>query len=576
MAAMGPAEGILGLLYDSDGYVESPGAPLGPDGHSRTGLIGRQVAGKEFLDALFAHGSWDRLVALFRNRASAQLLERYFEQNQLREGRSRELQLVADEAFLSTFFPTPPARLVHTPNPPDIRYAWARQHRAGHGFALSGVTHSLSSQQALAWIGQLLIGPFEPYDSLICTSSAVLKMVRATTDSYAEYLRERVGGTPHVRARLEVIPLGVDTLRFHPPAPEERLARREALGVEHDEIAVLFVGRFSHHTKAQPFPMFVALDRAARETGRKVRLLMAGWAHNQAVSQAFRDGAATFAPNVRVSFLDGTRPDVRQAVWHAADIFCSLSDNIQETFGLVIVEAMATGLSIVASDWDGYRDLITDGATGYLVPSIMARGATEDATARLVLEAHSYDHFLAECSQAVAIDCAATTRAFVRLLSDESERRRLGAAARRVALERFAWSQVVQAYEKLWHEQEKTRQEVERLDAAKSLKGGPALYPNPELAFAGYPTRWVTESDLLMAAPDALERLDSVLTSPLTNHAAWSRYTDRVKLRAVLEAASSGRTVSELDAILSMGGQNTAGRATMAWMLKYDLIRRQG
>src|SRR6516164_998135 len=122
------------------------------------------------------------------------------------------------------------------------------------------------------------------------------------------------------------------------------------------------------------------------------------------------------ARGVRVTFVDGTQPDTRFAVWHAADIFASLSDNIQETFGLVIVEAMASGLPIVASDWDGYRDLVTDGESGYLVPSVMVNGATHDATARLVLETHSYDHFLAECSQAVAIDCAATTRAFVRLI----------------------------------------------------------------------------------------------------------------------------------------------------------------
>ena len=466
--------------------------------------------------------------------------------------------------------------MLFTPNPPDLRYAWARQHRAGHGFALSGVTHSLSSQQALAWLGQLLIGPFEPYDALVCTSTAVLNMVRAATDGYAEYLRERMGGTPRVCARLEVIPLGVDTLRFHPPEPEERLARREALGIEHDEIAVLFVGRFSHHTKAHPFPMFTALDRAARETGRKVRLLMAGWAHNQPVFQAFQDGAAGFAPHVQVSFLDGTRSDIRQAMWHAADIFCSLSDNIQETFGLVIVEAMATGLPIVASDWDGYRDLITDNETGYLIPTTMVSGATNDATARLVLEAHSYDHFLAECSQAVAIDCMAATRAFVRLLDDESERRRLGAGARRAALERFSWARVIQAYEALWRDQETTRQEFAKLQTAKPSTAGPALYPNPEHAFARYPTRWLTDCDELIATPGALERLDSLLVSPLTNYAAWSRYIEPAALRAVLEAATSGRAASELNSILSAGKKSTAARATLAWMLKYDLLVRHG
>jgi glycosyltransferase involved in cell wall biosynthesis len=574
MSDTGPGNGVLGLLYDDDGYVESPGVPLGPATASRTGLVGRQVAGKEFLAAVFAHGSWDRLVALVRNTTSAATIERYFRQNRASRGRARELTVVGDDAFLDAFFPDPPARVIYNPNPPDPRYAWARQHRGSDGFALCGVTHTLCTQRTLEWMGQLVTGPLEPYDALVCTSAAALRMVRATTEHYADYLRERVGGTPRVRVRLEVIPLGVDTEQFHPPSPEERLARREALGIEHDEVTVLFVGRLSHHTKAHPFPMFTALDRAARETGRKVRLVLSGWFHNQAVFEAFRDGAGTFAPNVRTTIVDGSRSNDRHAVWHAADIFCSLSDNIQETFGLVIVEAMASGLPIVASDWDGYRDLVTDGESGYLVPSVMVNGATHDATARLVLETHSYDHFLAECSQAVAIDCAATTRAFVRLITDESERRRLGATARRVALRRFAWAEVIRDYEALWREQEQTRQEHERLRSTKSSTRGPALYPSPERAFAGYPTRWLDERDELTTTPGAADRLDGLLSSPLVTHAAWARHTGPASIRAVLTAASAGRPLTDLEAILLAEGkgQSTA-RATVAWMLKYDLLQ---
>ena len=130
--------------------------------------------------------------------------------------------------------------------------------------------------------------------------------------------------------------------------------------------------------------------------------------------------------------MDGTRPETRAAVWHAADIFSSLSDNIQETFGLVIVEALASGLPVVASNWDGYRDLVTEGETGLLVPTLMIPGATADATARLVLESHSNELYLAECSQAVAVESTSAARAFSRLIAKEGERRRMGDAARRV------------------------------------------------------------------------------------------------------------------------------------------------
>ena len=180
--------------------------------------------------------------------------------------------------------------------------------------------------------------------------------------------------------RLEVIPLGVDTEAFAPSTPPQRRQAREALGVADAEMAILFVGRLSHHAKAHPFPMFRAISIAAERTGRPLHLMVAGWAANDAVRAAFVDGASAFSQGIRVSFLDGTDSVVRRAVWRAADIFITLAESVQETFGLTVVEAMASGLPVVATDWDGYRDLVEDGSSGHLVPTAMVRGATSESS----------------------------------------------------------------------------------------------------------------------------------------------------------------------------------------------------
>ena len=221
------------------------------------------------------------------------------------------------------------------------------------------MTHTLCTANAVKQLCEYVTAPFEPHDALICTSCAVATMVRAVTDRFAEYLRERHGGTPGLNFRLETIPLGVDIDRFRPARPEERAAIRGVLRLADDEVAVLYVGRLSHHAKAHPFPMFRGVSEAAlRPAGRSVHLLLPAGLHTRRSATPSLEGARVFAPGVTDLAPDGRDPRTRFDVWHAADLFVSPSDNIQETFGLAVLEAMASGLPVVASDWDGYRDLV--------------------------------------------------------------------------------------------------------------------------------------------------------------------------------------------------------------------------
>jgi len=566
----------IGLFYDDDAYVEPVSVRDGSSGDRAAGLVGRQVAGRSFFDAYLEHGTWDELAVLVRLLGSARSLERFCREHPSSRSRRRRLRIFEERNFHDDFGRDPPARLLYFPFPIDSRYAWARQRLGAGGFALSGVTHTLCTANAVKQLCEFVTAPFEPHDALICTSRAVASMVRAVTGRFAQYLADRHGGTPGLNIRLETIPLGVDTGRFHPAKAGERIAARESLGISDDEVVVLFVGRFAHHAKAHPFPMYRGIDLAARATGRKVRLLMSGWAPNQAIRDAFIEGARAFAPGVTVMLVDGMDPATRFTVWTAADLFVSLVDNIQETFGLVIVEAMASGLPVVATDWDGYRDLVDDGRTGLLVPTTMVCDATGTATSRLMFGALDYDHFLAEVSQTVAVDVAAAGAALARLIGDESLRASLGAAGRQRALELFAWPRVIAAYEALWRDQETQRQDFVRFCARTGVSNVPAHYPPPETSFAGYPTRWLRDADRTELAatewaPAALERL---LTLPLTNHAANRHVADAGLLRLALARAAPSCPAAQLDALfLAAGIDIHRARATVAWMLKYDLIR---
>ena len=245
-------------------------------------------------------------------------------------------------------------------------------------------------------------------------------------------------------------------------------------------------------------------------------------------------------PDVKTSIVDGRAPENRRSVWHAADVFVSPSDNIQETFGLAVLEAMASGLPVVASDWNGYRDLVEHGKTGFLVPTAMVTSATATATARLLIGELDYDHFLAECSQATTVDIPAMSTALSKLLDDPELGRRMGAAGRDRAIERFAWRKVVSAFEELWLNQNIERAAQARASAAPSRwlgRQGPAAYPSPELTFAGYPTRRLDGADRLLPVPGNSERLEDLLAMPLTHHAPGRRVA---RPRAASSSAGPG------------------------------------
>jgi glycosyltransferase involved in cell wall biosynthesis len=431
------------------------------------------------------------------------------------------------------------------------------------------VTHTLSSAAAVHSLCDLLTAPFEPFDVLICTSQAVANMVQAVTGTYADYLADRFGGRPQLRPRLEVVPLGVNPDRFRPATPDERADERARLGAAAEEVVVLCVGRLSHHAKAHPFPAFHAADQAARRTGKKVFLVFAGWAAHPAVEKAYREAAADLAPAARVGFVDGQDPKVRVGAWRAADVFLSLPDNIQETFGLVVVEGMASGLPVVGSDWDGYRDLIVHNETGYLVPTRMVRGATTQATTRLIFGQVNYDYFLAECMQAVAVDPEAAADGLARLVADADLRQRMGAAGRDRAVERFRWERVVRAYEAVWTDQ------VREVRAwTPTARPGPAAYPAPEQSFAGYPSSWLADTDLVQAATGATALLPTFLGRPLTNLSGDRRCRDPEAVADLIRDIGVPRQVAELAARLEKAGADAVqARATVAWLLKYGLLK---
>ena len=553
-----------------------------PEAYSTRGpkLMGRHAAGESFLRGFLRHGRADTFWLQVQHRNHA----RHFAASAQAHGRGEPVRVV-DTASLPLLAQ---AGTVFHPGPGLGEPAWQRaalgatpvKSPTHHGWSLCGITHTTSSAVAMDAIAALITAPVQPWDALICTSAAVKQNVERVLQAQTEHLRVRLDIRKRVLPQLPVIPLGIHTDDFVFTAGQRAEARAQ-LGIPADTVVVLFMGRLSFHAKAHPLAMYQALARAVHDTGKPVVLIECGWHANDFIADAYAEAARTACPDVPVHTLDGRDPAKRAAAWATADIACSLSDNIQETFGIVPIEAMAAGLPVVVSDWDGYRDTVRDGIDGFRVPTLMpGAGLGADLALRHATGLDRYDHYCGYTASLVAVDVGATARAFVTLIRDADLRRRMGEAGRERARAVYDWSVIIRQYEALWAELNQRR----AADAAASRSAQQPSPPvpawparlDPFQAFAAYPSHTLRPDTRLTLAHDnadaARARLDQLKSLAMVRYARAILPND-AELATVLDAAEAGpQPAARLIDGIAPARRSAVFRA-LAWLVKLDILR---
>ena len=468
---------------------------------------------------------------------------------------------------------------VYNEDPVFSSQAWQRRWEGDTAYSLCGITHTTCTQTVLDAFSQLVTAPFQAWDAVICTSQSVRSTVDQVLESWTGYLAERLGVTHRPAVELPVIPLGIDCDQFAAQAadPLPRKSWRAVLGIGENDIAFLFFGRLSYHGKANPLAMYRALEMAARKTSRKLHLILAGWFANDTLEAHFREAAAAFCPSVKLSVVDGRRQDVRRQIWNAADIFTSLSDNIQETFGLTPVEAMAAGLPAVISDWDGYRETVRHGVDGFRIATTIAPAGHGDVFMRRhFLNVDNYDRYIGHTSHFTAVDIPQAAAAYAALVDNADLRKKLGASARQRAREVFDWRVIIGRYQELWAE-------LNRRRAVAAAKPQPPramphpLRPDPFTLFAGYATSPLADDTLLAAAPDARDEFIQVMhQAPMLQYMGHPSLIASVEeMRAIFAALqTSPQPVAQVIQPYPVN-QHVKLRLSLVWMLKMGLLVRQ-
>jgi glycosyltransferase involved in cell wall biosynthesis len=533
-------------------------------------IMGRKVANAAFLDALARRDPFDAYhffmpserERLHQERLLAARYPDLFQRGAFKVLTRQELPGAVRETGYAVFHLSDCLTA-------QARLAAVRNALSPTIFPITGGIHSLSyAHYQREFLGHLWPGTTRR-DAIVCTSTAGREAVAALFKA----LRRGYGLSPaaYPAPELARIPLGVEPGDWRRLEGQERDDARAAHGIAPEATVLLAFGRVSHSSKMDLLPLFRAVQRLklARIDVSNLLLVVAGWTEDG--DGLYHATLSNLAANAGLRLLLVRRPDeaAKRHLFGLADALVSLADNPQETFGLTLLEAMAASLPVIASDYDGYRDIVVDGHTGRLLPTVGFPGLPGGE----VLAPLCYDnHTHLRLAQATAVSVPALAEALAAVLDDPAQARAMGRAGRERVEGRFTWDACIGHHLALW--QRLAGQPVP--DRARL-----AATPHPwTLAygevFAGYPTArlddamrlvWTRTGQALYHRQDfpvIYEELNKeILEEPLR------------RLLYLARSGCPGLTLAKRLGAAMPGLDETAAVRHVLWALKQDLLEVQ-
>lgn len=419
-------------------------------------------------------------------------------------------------------------------------------------FPITGTIHSLSYHHFGRDFLRHLSPTTTPRDAIVCTSTPGRAALEAIFD------RLRMGyGLDRKRfpaPAMPCVPLGVDTHRFP--------ARQKGKESHDTPCRFLVFGRMSHYSKMDLIPLLRAFQRLFSQglPTEAVELTLAGWTED---GDDFLPTLKELARNIGLPLVVKERPEEPEklALFARADVFVSIADNPQETFGITVLEAGAAGLPSIVSDYDGYRDIVVEEETGLRIP-VVGPSRTPQANRMAPLSFDSAYHLT--LAQQTAVSIPAMAEALHRMITDPAARRTMGRNARKRMEGQYDWPVIIRRYVALWDSLWEKPVEAPSTDHPSRMDYG--------TVFNGYPTRCLCD--------------ELVVTTGRTGSAVY-RGADHVLPYAGLEAvidpeharlaaffARKPITCGELaERLMEATGMNReTADYLILWALKHDIL----
>lgn len=210
------------------------------------------------------------------------------------------------------------------------------------------------------WAVRALNSPFWPI--LARQEKFVLRRASAILAQSPYTLRRIQEVAPEVADRAELALVPVDTTRFYPLASEDRPSERY----------ILNVSRINDPRKNIPL-LLLAFARV-RQVHPDVRLVLVG----DEPAPALKELRGSLGLAEAVEFKGQVSADELVTLYQGAELF--VISSTQEGLGIVMLEAMACGTPVVATDCGGPEGIVVDGETGRIVPNEDAPALAEAIT----------------------------------------------------------------------------------------------------------------------------------------------------------------------------------------------------
>ena len=398
--------------------------------------IGRLVANFDFARALLKYASFDEFVFGNTSVSNLRIFAETVQQWTLPAERLSSLRYVS-YVSLPGVLQRESFHVFHLGGwgafMPGLHYIRARY--ASNPWPITAVTHSLNGRDVIDHAVRVARAVMAPYDAIFCTSRDGREALRKLLAGGAAIAGRSFAG------RLEHLPLGIDDDLVDQSGNRERARARLRIGP--DAVVLLVLGRMTPFHKMDPAPLLRTFaHRVVPNSPRPVCLLLAGSASAEDLAlltttiERYKIGAQV---RLHANFSVEQKADVLAG----SDILVSPVDNTQETFGLSLLEAMAAGLPVVASRFDGYKDLVEDGVDGFLIDSYTSPIEPMEEWFDLL------DPNIAQLfqSQGVAINTEQLAGRLLDLIGDDGLRARMGTAGRTKVAREFRWSRVIARYE---------------------------------------------------------------------------------------------------------------------------------